>query len=105
MMCEGELDALSVAQEAGDIVTAIATGSVSGGRSKFWQSRLAESSVVLVAFDADDAGETNAQFWTETLPNAIRWQPLAHDPNQMLQDGLDIRAWVQQGLRRAVKPI
>jgi hypothetical protein len=105
ILVEGELDALSLIQETADLVAVVATGSVTGGRGQFWQARLAEASMVLVAFDADDAGDTNAQFWTETLPNAIRWRPLANDANQMLQDGLDLREWVQAGMREAEKSV
>jgi DNA primase len=98
ILVEGEIDTQSVWQEGGDLVAAVATGSVSNGRGPYWQARLAEASVVLVAFDADDAGDNNSLFWTKTLPNAIRWRPLASDPNAMLQEGLDLRAWVQAGL-------
>ena len=100
LLVEGELDALSVIQEASDLVATVASGSVTGGRDKFWQAQLAEVPIVLVALDADEAGDTNARFWTKTLANAIRWRPLADDPNQMLQqDGLDLRVWIQEGLR------
>ena len=60
--------------------------------------RLAHCPLVLVSFNSDDAGERAARFWTEALPNARRWRPEAHDPNDMLKAGFNVRAWVLAGL-------
>jgi hypothetical protein len=86
-------------QEAGDFLAVTATGSTAGGRLERWIGGLALCSIVLVSFDADTAGEEAAVWWLKALgPRANRWRPYWGDPNQMLQDGIDLRIWVREGL-------
>jgi DNA primase len=99
MLVEGVLDALSVLQEAGDLLAVVATGSTTGGRLERWIGRLGLASMILVTFDADDAGEAAAAWWLKALgTRAKRWRPYWGDPNQLLQDGVDLRTWVREGL-------
>jgi hypothetical protein len=101
MLVEGELDCLSCQQEAGDLIAPIATGSTAKGRTPLWIARLAsQASTILLSFDNDEngAGDKAADEWLEILPNALRWPPLSHDVNQMLQDGKDIKKWVSREL-------
>ncbi len=95
---EGEIDALSVAQAAGDQVAAVATGSTHGARRPKWVARLSTVSVVLVCYDNDEAGENASQHWIDALPNAKRWRPYWADANDMAKDGVDLCAWVGAGL-------
>lgn len=104
MVLEGEIDALTVDQHAGAIVRPVATGSTQGARRDRWLARLALASVVLVAYDNDQSGEKAAHWWLDRLPNARRWRPYWADPNQMAQDGADVRAWVAAGIDAAEKP-
>ncbi|MBE7556797.1 MAG: toprim domain-containing protein [Anaerolineales bacterium] len=80
MLLEGEIDCLTVLQAAGDLVVPVATGSVSGARRPRWLARLARASMVLVALDADRAGDTNTRYWLQVLPNARRWRPSGMTP-------------------------
>jgi len=100
VIVEGEIDTLTVNQCAGDLVTAVATGSTGGARELRWIARLAACPLVLVAYDVDTDGQGDkaARFWVETLPNARRWRPEKHDANDMLQSGFDVRAWVAAGV-------
>jgi DNA primase len=99
MLVEGELDALSVRQEAGDLLAVVATGSTAGGRLERWIGRLALCSTMHVAFDADAAGDEAAAWWCKTLGSrARRWRPYWGDANAMLQGGVDLRTWVREGL-------
>jgi DNA primase len=99
MLVEGELDALSILQEAGDLIAVVATGSTAGGRLERCIGRLALCSKVLVSFDADEAGEEASTWWLKALaPQSKRWRPFWDDPNALLQAGVDLRAWVQEGL-------
>lgn len=99
MITEGELDALTVNQEAGDLVVAVASGSTGGARRIRWIAALAVCARVLVSFDAElDKGDKAAQFWVEVLQNATRWRPYWQDANAMLQEGANVRAWVAAGL-------
>ena len=97
VLCEGEFDALAVAQEAGDLVTAVATGSTCGGRHRRWTRLLAAAPVVLVAYDADDAGEQAASWWLDALSGSRRLVPV-DDPAGMLKAGADVRSWVISNL-------
>jgi DNA primase len=97
VLVEGELDALAVRQET-DEATAVATGSTSWARAPRWKALLRTAPTVLVAFDAEDAGEEAARYWTTELPNAVRWRPTMHDTAEMLQEGANIARWVEDGL-------
>ena len=99
LLVEGELDALTVRQHAGDLVTPVATGSTGGARRVMWLSRLAACARVLVAFDSDPAGDEAAQYWLDALPNAARWRaPWGKDANELATAGGDVRAWIAAGL-------
>jgi hypothetical protein len=64
-----------------------------------WSAGLALASPVLVAFDADTAGEEAAAWWLKALgPGGKRWRPYWDDPAAMLQEGADLRSWVQEGI-------
>jgi DNA primase len=99
MIVEGVFDALALAQEAGDLIAVVAAGSTTGGRLERWIGRLALAPIVLVTFDADEAGEAAAAWWRNALgERAKRWRPYWDDPSAMLQDGVDVRGWVREGL-------
>jgi len=98
LLVEGEFDALTIVQVAGDLVTPCATGSTEGSRRARWIAKLALCPLVLVTFDADDAGESARRYWLEILPNAKYWQPYWGDVNRMAQDGVDLRTWILAGL-------
>jgi hypothetical protein len=98
MLVEAPLDALSIIQEAGDLVAVVAA-STSWGRVERWIGRLALASVVLLGFDADQAGEQSAAWWCKAIGAKVkRWRPYWDDPNAMLQAGVDLRAWIREGL-------
>ncbi|MCB9109561.1 MAG: toprim domain-containing protein, partial [Anaerolineales bacterium] len=100
VLVEGAIDALTIQQEAGVIVTAVATGATTHARRARWIAKLSLCPVVLVAFDNEpDKGQAAANYWLDVLPNARRWQPFWDDPNQMLQDGASVAGWIQAGLR------
>lgn len=99
MLVEGPFDALAVQQVAGDFVSVAACGT-SGARRARWYSVLALCSPVLVALDADQAGDSASIVWSDILQDGKRHRPHYADPSQMLQDGADVRAWVLAGLGR-----
>lgn len=101
VLVEGEFDALSVQQEAADICYPVATGSTGGARRERWRQLLADAPLVLVSFDAEEAGENAAREWISALPNAVRWHPHATDTSEMLEAGKDVRMWVRCGIQAA----
>lgn len=103
MLVEGPFDAMAVSQDAGDVCGVCASGT-SGARRVRWLSKLAQASEVLVALDADAAGDAASHYWIDALmPHARRWRPWWSDPAQMRQDGADLRAWVLAGLGQQVR--
>lgn len=98
ILIEGELDALTIKQVAGDLVTPCATGSTGGSRRARWIAKLALCPRVLIAFDADKAGEEARQYWLSVLPNGRYWRPFWGDANGMQTGGGDLRGWIVAGL-------
>lgn len=78
VVTEGELDALSIAQEAGHEVSPVATGSTEGSHTARWIAALARKDLVLVAFDAEEKGDKAAQWWIDRLENAHRLGQYIH---------------------------
>jgi hypothetical protein len=106
VLVEGEFDALSVAQECGDLVAVVATGTTKGSRTPRWISLLARQERVLVTFDAErDKGDVDAGWWMERMGNAERLRPLWKDANQMLRDGVDLRLWISSALVKPQAPM
>lgn len=109
MLVEGEIDCLSVQQEAFDLIACVATGSSAKGRAGRWIADLSLASIVLQSFDNDHAGDEGADYWLSVLKHAKRWTTgFANDPNEMLQNsnaghGMSVRQWVQQGLNMFLK--
>jgi hypothetical protein len=102
VVVEGEFDAQIVSQHAGDFAAAVATGSTAGARRLRWIAKLALASRVLLAFDADAAGDEAARYWLDLLPKAVRWRPYwGKDVNEMAMQGGDLRSWVWAGLETA----
>ncbi|MBT4498511.1 MAG: hypothetical protein HOC74_12350 [Gemmatimonadetes bacterium] len=98
VLVEGEFDALLLQQEAGDLLNVVATGSTGAARRPRWIGLLAQAPSVLVAFDADQAGDHGAEYWLQTLGNARRWRPYWEDPTAMAQGGVSLRNWIEEGL-------
>jgi hypothetical protein len=114
MIVEGEICAMSVEQEAGDLIACVATGSTTRGRLNKWIAELnmasGESSFVLQSFDEDDGkGDAGSEYWIQNLKRCMRWSPLvAKDPNDILRgkflppyEGQSLREWVEAGIHIA----
>jgi DNA primase len=99
-LVEDEFSVLTIAQEAGDLVTAVATGTTTGSRTMKWVARLARALAVLVAYDRDEDGDRASQeFWLNVLEhNTLRWRPILKDANDMLRQGYNVREWVTAAL-------
>ena len=104
ILVEGEIDALTLQQHAGDLVTPVATGSTGGARCLRWVARLALAPLVLISFDADPAGDEAAKYWLGVLEQARRWRPFWDDVNSMAQACADVRGWVAAALRKHAAP-
>jgi Toprim-like len=74
MLAEGELDTLLCRQELGDVVQAITFGGVADRVPEELLPQLVQR-VVIVAYDADQAGDSNYQRLREVLPQARCLRP------------------------------
>jgi len=119
MIVEGEICAMSVEQEAGDLIACVATGSTTRGRLNKWIAELGlpvaeKNGFVLQSFDEDDSGDVGSEYWIQNLKRCIRWSPLvAKDPNDILRgkflpdteerhySGYTLREWVEAGIHIA----
>jgi len=101
VICEGELDAVLLWQEAGDLVDVVATGSASGRPALPFLVHLAGAARWLVALDRDDAGEQGADWWGDYSARVRRVRPLqGKDLTDFAQAGGDLRAWATYHLER-----
>ena len=99
VIVESELDAILVAQEAGDLVTVVCMGSSSARPDRGAAQLLKESSHILNALDADNAGAEQRTWWKDHFPECVRWPvPKGKDPGEAFQAGVDLREWVKAGL-------
>jgi hypothetical protein len=99
VVTEGAFCTMTVAQETD--CAAVATGSTQGARVSRWVAALALASHILMAFDNDQGkGEAAAMYWLEVFGDkASLWLPWAKDINDMLQERMDIAAWVNLGIQ------
>lgn len=95
---ESELDALLIAQEAGDLLGVVAMGSASTKPDAAAWEHLRQAKLILVALDADQAGEKASIWWLEQFSQAKRWPvPIEKDPGDCFKT-VNLRAWLMAGL-------
>jgi len=105
VVVESELDAILVAQEAGDIVGALSLGNNSAKPDESISGTISKATFILVALDADEAGAKSWRWWKEHYPQAERWPvPEGKDPGDYKKAGGDIRAWILAGLPPGLHP-
>lgn len=100
LVVESELDALLLAQEAGDLVGVVALGSVGKRPDAETWNILCRAKAVLVALDGDEAGRKQAWgWWAENVPGSTRWPCLGgKDPTEAWKAGRDLRTWAMAGI-------
>jgi len=102
VIVESELDAILAAQEARDIVTAIAMRTAKGKPNAEAHALLTDASVILVALDADRAGAEGSPWWRSTYPRALRWPvPAGKDVGDLIAEPGMVREWISAGLPQA----
>lgn len=98
VVVESELDALLIAQEAGELAGVIALGTAGAKPDAGTDAQLAGAAAILVALDFDQAGEKASAWWLDNYRQAVRWPPAAgKDPGEFFR-AVDVRAWVLAGL-------
>lgn len=99
VIVESELDAILIAQEAGDLVAVVAMGSAQAKPGEGLHKRLSAAQRVFVALDADDAGGKAAWTFWKSYPGFKRWPCVkGKDPNEQRLDGIPVRDWIEAAL-------
>ena len=95
MILEGEFDALLVRQLAGDLVEAVTLGGASDRLNAESSRAVPCAPVVLVATDADTAGEKAAKEWAKLTARARRCKPpKGKDITEAVAAGVAVREWI-----------
>lgn len=106
VVAESELDAVLAAQEARDIVCAIALRTARAKPDAEAHKLLLAAPLILVATDADEAGATAWPWWRGTYPKAVRWPvPAGKDVGDCAATPGLIRAWIEAGLPDPVQNV
>ena len=104
IICEGELDAILLWQEAGDLVDVVALGSKGAQPAIPFLGRLIGASRWLVCLDND--AEAEAAKWGEWSARVRRIRPLqGNDVTDFHEGGGDLRRWVTYHLERLRVPM
>ena len=110
VMFEGELDALLFRSQLKHYfkqgIIPVATGSNTGARRLRWLSLLSTARRVLLAFDADAAGDSAAEVWQGKLQGkAMRLRPTAHDLGDMYAQGQNLDEWLEAGISEHIERV
>lgn len=90
----GELDTILAAQHAPAGVACVTFGGEGRRINDPWQNMLSNTRRILVAYDADAAGDHGAVNWAD-LPRAKRVRvPVGKDLTEFAQSGGDVAAWI-----------
>jgi DNA primase len=100
VVVESDLDAILVSQEAGDLVTVIALGSVSLRPDLETHGYLQTAEIILLSLDYDEAGIKQIPWWLRHYGAKVKQWPVSagKNPGEAHQAGVDIRTWVIRGL-------
>jgi DNA primase len=98
VVCEGEFDALLLAQFLPVGCAAVATGGATMPAER-WRLHFAHLDRLLLVFDNDAAGQKAAAHWLEMFPWADVLQvPRGNDVTDYWRGGGDLAAWLTQNL-------
>lgn len=96
VICEGELDAMLLWQEARDLADVVALGSATARPHPHFLAHLVTARRWLVATDRDRAGEQGAAWWGEFSRRVRRVAvPQGNDLTDFYQAGGNLRAWLE----------
>lgn len=104
LIVEAELDAILVAQEAGDLCACMALGGAQKRPETTQMKWLENKSSVLFALDFDDAGKKEFHFWQRQHKNLEPWPvPEEKSPGDYHMKGGNIREWITIGIKNYQK--
>jgi DNA polymerase-1 len=97
-LVESAMDAITLFQEAGDLISPVATNGKNNARTLFNVSKLnALAPYTVIVKDLDGVNDTDlAAYWIEKLDKVVLELPLAHDVNDMMVVPGSVRKWVEK---------
>lgn len=98
MVVESELDGWLMWQIAGDLINVMAAGNAQTRPDAIAFELLQSCSGVLCSFDFDEAGQTEAKWWSYHIRSKWWPVPAEKDPGEAFKLGVDLRAWVESGV-------
>jgi len=102
LLVEGEFDALLGWQTIREIINVATCGSATSKPDRTAILQLITSPLILVAYDADSAGQEGADFWQGATARVHRVPiPSGNDITEFHQRGGDISTWIRGQLRLA----
>lgn len=100
---ESEFDGLLVVHKAGAVVGCLILGSAANKPDSAAYHIMKKSLRILDALDYDQAGAGAGRWWREKFDQAHRWPvPVGKDPGEAFEAGVDILAWIMEGLPPAI---
>jgi DNA primase len=99
LFCEGEFDALLVAQEAGELITPVTLGSATARLTARWYGMLVGHRTIFVSYDQDEAGKRGTERLLKLSPRFCEL-PVPHgkDISDFYLNGGDIYAWAMDAM-------
>jgi len=106
MILESELDAILLAQMAGDLCNFIALGGAMKRPDEQTNVLLKKSSLILYSLDDDEAGHRSYNWWRSRYPHLRIWVAAGFkSPGDAYLGGIDLRGWIEAGIDRYVHSI
>lgn len=106
IIIESDLDAILIDHLAGDLVTTLGLGTSSADPKTDCAEILDNAVIILIALDADQAGDKGWQKWQASHPQQAERLivPVGKDPGEAWQKGCDLRQWIIDALPISLHP-
>ncbi len=100
VLVEAELDAILIQRFTADLCCCVALGGVSIRPDATIDQIIRQAHTILYALDFDEPGKKAFRFWKSTYAHVSPWPvPKGKSPGDAYDLGVDLRSWVQAGLK------
>ncbi|MCE5318225.1 MAG: hypothetical protein LLG04_12800 [Parachlamydia sp.] len=100
LIMESELDAMLTFKAINEICCVIALGGAQKKPDLELHQHLKQSPRILLALDFDEGGMKGNLFWRSIYPQLLFWPvPEGKGPGDAIKLGLDLRRWIEAGLK------
>jgi hypothetical protein len=102
VVVESGLDAMLVGSLQPKLLGACCTWNATAKPDQAATKIINQAATVLIALDADAAGDRGADWWLQAFSHSRRLRPTAKDPGDMIKAGIDLAAWLWDALPPAI---